>query len=82
MAASTTTQVTCPMHQGMCGETVAATGLTDFSATTVRVAACSSLKAQGWGKAPQLVLRKSQADRLVPAPAGGLRHRDGLVVFA
>lgn len=79
--------VTCP---GMCGPTgapacsgeqVATRGLDDFAATTVEVDPCSALLAQGW-VGPQVVLRKSQADRLFPAPAGPVRHREGLVVFA
>lgn len=74
------TLVTCPMHEGTCGEKVAAHGLATFTATTVKVDACTALKAQGW-KGPQLVCTKTQAERLVPAPTV-LRHRDGLVTFA
>lgn len=78
----TTTQVTCPMHEGTCGETVAASGLTDFHATTVKVAACSTLVAQGW-TGPQLVCTKTQAERLVPASTTTVvQHRAGLVWFA
>lgn len=81
MAANTTTafQVTCPMHEGRCGELVEAT--TTFEATTVNVAACQNLLAQGWGNEPQAVLWKSQIDRYVPEQSVW-QHRDGLVTFA
>lgn len=82
MSATTATrQVTCPMHEGSCGEAVEANFGT-FRTTTVKVAPCSSLLAQGW-TGPQMVLRKSEADaRLgLDAPATTVRHRDGLVTF-
>lgn len=79
---ATPTLVSCPGLCGptSCGQQVAAHGLADFSATTVSVDACQRLLAQGW-EGPQLVLRKSQADSLLPAPAPAVRHRDGLVTF-
>lgn len=76
MAASITTQVTCPMHEGSCGEMVTAT----IKGATAKVAACTSLLAQGW-TGPQLVTRPTGLDRYVPAQTV-LQHRDGLVVFA
>lgn len=72
--------VTCPMHDGSCGEAVEAIGLDVFEATTVEVAPCSALTAQGW-TGPQLVERKTRADRFVPAPAPAVRHAEGLVTF-
>lgn len=76
------TLVTCPGLCGpaTCGQQVAAHGLAEFSAITVQVDACDKLAAQGW-EGPQLVLRKSQADRLVPAQPAGWQHQDGLVTF-
>jgi hypothetical protein len=74
-----TREVTCPMHAGSCGDLVVA-DFGAFTSTTVEVAPCPSLLAQGW-VGPQLVERKSEADRLLPAPTV-LRHVDGLVLFA
>ncbi len=80
---TTTAQVICPMHEGSCGEAVEADFGT-FASTTVSVAACSSLLAQGWGDQPQWVGQKSYAmDRLVSATPTTtvVRHHDGLVTF-
>lgn len=80
----TTSDVRCPgMCGGRCGGEAVTADFGTFRATTVRVAPCSYLLAQGW-VGPQQVLRKSEADRL--EPAGGrpsvIRHRDGLVGFS
>ena len=80
MATTTTFQVTCPMHEGRCGELVEAT--TTFEATTVNVAARQNLLAQGWGNEPQAVLWKSQIDRYAVQTETVWQHRDGLVTFA
>lgn len=73
--------VRCPqiVCAGCGGQTVEARDM----GTTVQVAACESLKAQGW-TGPALVLWTSQAlELLTPASyEAPLQHRDGLVVFA
>jgi hypothetical protein len=74
--------VRCPelVCAGCGGEAVAAT----YRETTVEVAACTPLQAQGWGEGPAVVLWHSQAlELLVPAATRpAVQHRDGLVVFA
>lgn len=73
--------VTCPMHDGSCGEQVEAHGLDDFDAAQVSVDACSSLLGQGW-TGPQLVASKTHAIEVLTAPAPVTwQHRDGLVTF-
>lgn len=75
MSTTTVTRsITCPMHEGSCGEMVEAT-----ITTKVTVAPCSDLLAQGW-TGPQGVWKTSQADRLFPAQTV-VSHRDGLVTF-
>ncbi len=87
---TTTAQVRCPMHaqaeaRFSCNGEAVTADFGTFSDTTVSVAPCSSLLAQGWGDQPQWVGRKSYADLMltrVGAEADTLvRHRDGLVVF-
>lgn len=78
---TTTHQVRCPemVCAGCGGQTVEAV----YGDTTVTVAACAPLLAQGW-TGPALVLWNSQAlELLTPASyAGPVQHTDGLVVFA
>lgn len=77
---TTTFQVTCPMHEGSCGELVEAT--TSFDSATVEVAPCANLTAQGWAGV-QGVYWRSQIDRYLPESAVSVwQHSDGLVTFA
>ena len=86
---TTTAQVRCPMHaqaeaRFSCNGEAVTADFGTFSDTTVSVAPCSSLLAQGWGDQPQWVGRKSYASEVLDfvseAPAA-VRHRDGLVTF-
>lgn len=53
-----------------------------FSVKQVKVAACSALKAQGW-TGVQAVFFPDEAEAHIQRQLGtGLRHRDGLVIFA
>ena len=77
---TTTASVKCPelVCAGCGGETVTAT----YRETTVEVAPCDSLRAQGWHGEVAAVLWHSQAlELLQPATPAALRHRDGLVVI-
>ena len=47
----------------------------------VRIAACKSLQAQGWGKQPQVVDRYSNIGRYLPTESVGYIHKDGLVTI-
>lgn len=82
MAASSTSLVRCPqlVCAGCGGEAVVAT----YRETTVEVAACQPLQAQGWGTGPAVVLWHSQALDLLTLAASreAVSHTDGLVVFA
>jgi len=85
MAATITTQVTCPMHaQGNGGHLNCGGELVEAKTanqnTQWKIAPCSSLIAQGWGKGPQAVVRFTEIDSYLPAQTV-LRHHDGLVTF-
>lgn len=73
-----TFKILCPCQ---CGETVEARDA-GFAATTVEIDTCPAWRAVSGGSlAPCAIeIRKSVAYSQA-APAGGLRHRDGLVVF-
>lgn len=79
MAATvTTTQVACPADHAPCagkcgGEVISAT----WKGSTVTLAPCSFVRAQGWIGDVAAVLWADQ----MPAEYG-VRHTDGLVVFA
>jgi len=47
----------------------------------VRIAACKSLQAQGWGKQPQVVDHYSNIGRYLPTEPVGYIHKNGLVTI-
>ena len=66
--------ISCPCK---CGAVVEASDA-GFTATTVSVEACPAILARG---IVSTTIRKSEAYSLA-VPTTGLRHRDGMVVFA
>lgn len=86
MSATVTRSITCPMHDGStsslsCHDEQVEI-VFDGSKGQARVAACSSLVAQGWGSEPQWVGRITDADRFFATETVvGVRHVAGLVTL-